>query len=121
MNVQNPRVEFIRKFQDAAIRSEDPASLWSYIWCSLCLLTANYKATTNILFPFELLLMQSSSITLTTSQQKLGLLFYTLQNDTIKQLFGRDQKKLQEIYEAPCSGRPIGPPSKVVEISLWDQ
>lgn len=27
-----------------------PASLWSYVWCSLCLLTGNYKATTNILF-----------------------------------------------------------------------
>lgn len=65
--------------------------------------------------------MQSSSITVTTSQQKPGLFLYTLQNDTIKQLLWKDQKEPQEIYEALSSGRPFGPLSKSVEISLWDQ
>ena len=87
MVVQNPRVELIIKFQDATIRSKD--ACWSVeLYMELTLLVnRKQRATCKHPFPFELFPMQSSSITVTTSQQKLGLLFCTLRNDTIKQLF----------------------------------
>ena len=95
LDVQNPRVELIIKFQDAALRSRDVC--WSVELYMVLTLLVNSKTTSNYKhpFPFEPL-MWSSAITVTTSQQTLGLHFciYTLRNDIVKQLFWRESEEV---------------------------
>lgn len=101
LDVQNPRVELIIKFQDAALRSRD--ACWSVALYMVLTLLVNSKTTSNYKhpFPFELL-MWSSSITVTTSQQTLGLHFYiyTLRNDTVKQLLWRESEVTRNLWDS---------------------
>lgn len=80
-----------------------PASLWSYIWCSLCLLTGNYKATMNILFHLNFFWRNHLPLQWQLPSRNLVCffsLFKMIPLNNSSEVFGRNHKKFMRLSPA---------------------